>query len=76
MYAQSDTLLLADVFENFRSMCLKIYELGPARFLSAPRLAWEATLKKTNVKLHLSTDIDMLLMKEKGIRGRMCHTVY
>ena len=75
LYAQSDTLLLADVFENFRSMCLKIYELGPARFLSAPRLAWEATLKNTKVKLHLLTDIDMLLMKKKGIRGRICHSI-
>ena len=65
LYAQRDTLLLADVFENFRSMCLKIYELGPARFLSAPRLAWEATL----------SDIDVLLMKEKGIRGRICHSI-
>ena len=38
-YIQSDTLLSADVFENFRNMCLKIYELDPARFLSAPGLA-------------------------------------
>ena len=39
LYVRSDTLLLAGVFENFRNMCLKIYELNPAKFLSAPRLA-------------------------------------
>ena len=76
MYVQSNTLLLADVFENFRDKCIKIYELDPARFLSAPRLAWQACLKKTGVKLELLTDNDMLMMVEKGIRGGMCHAVY
>ena len=42
--------LLTDVFENFRNMCLKIFKLDPAKFLSAPRLAWQAALKKTKVK--------------------------
>ena len=49
-------------------MWLKIYNLDPAKFLSAPRLAWQAALKKTEVKLDLLTDIDMLLMVEKGIK--------
>ena len=40
LYVQSDTLLLADVFENFRNKCIEIYELDPAHFLSAPGLAW------------------------------------
>ena len=40
LYVQSDTLLLADVFENLRIMCLKIYELDPAKLLSASGLAW------------------------------------
>ena len=39
--------LLTDVFENFRNKCTEIYELDPAHFLSAPRLAWQAYLKKT-----------------------------
>ena len=39
LYVQSDTLLLADVFENFRDKCIEIYELDPAHFLSAPGLA-------------------------------------
>ena len=46
LYVQSDTLLLADVFENFRNMCINIYGLDPAKFLSAPGLAWQAALKK------------------------------
>ena len=40
LYVQSDTLLLADVYENFRNMCLNIYELDPVYFVSAPGLAW------------------------------------
>ena len=76
LYVQSDTLLLADVFENFRNMCIKVYELDPAHFLSAPGLAWPACLKKTEVKLELLTDNDMLLMVEEGIRGGMCHAIH
>ena len=73
---QSDTLLLADVSENFRNMCLKIYELDSAKFLSAPGVAWQATLKKTKVELNLLTDMDMLLMVEKDIRGRIRYQNY
>ena len=76
LYVQTDTLLLADVFENFRNMCLEIYELDPSYFYSAPGLAWQACLKKTVVKLELLTDIDMLLMFEKGIRGGMSQATY
>ena len=76
LYVQSDTLLLADVFENFRNMCIKVYELDPAHFLSAPGLVWQVCLKKTDVKLELLTDPDMLLMVEKGIRGGICHAIH
>ena len=75
-YVQSDALLLADVFENFRNMCIKIFELDPAEFLSAPGLAWQATLKKTKVKLDILTDINMLLTIEKDTKGGICHSVY
>ena len=57
-------------------MCFEIYELDPAKFLSAPGLAWQAALKKTKVKLDLLTDTDMLLMVEKGIRRLICHSIY
>ena len=53
-----------------------MYELDPAHFLSLPGLAWQACLKKTNVKLELLTDYDMLLMIEEGIRGGICHSVH
>ena len=69
LYIQCDTFLLADVFENFRNKFIKIYGLDPAHFLSAPGLVWQAYFKKTKVKLELLTDIDMLSMVEKGIRG-------
>ena len=76
MYVQSDTLLLADAFENCRNKCIEIYELDPAHFLSPPGLVWQACLKKTEVELELLTDIDMLLMVEKVIRGGMCQAIY
>ena len=59
LYVQSD----------FRNMCLIIYKLDPIKFLSAPGLAWQTTLKKSKVKIDLLNDIDILLMEEKGIRG-------
>ena len=64
------------MFENFRDMCLKEYELDPAHFLSLPGLAWQACLKKTNIELELLTDYDMLLMVEGGIRGGICHSIH
>ena len=76
MYVQSDTLLLADVFENFWNMGLEIYELDPAKFPSAPGLAWQAPFKKAEVNLDLLTHIDMLLMVKKGTREGICHSIY
>ena len=76
MYVQSVTLLLTDIFENFRNMCLKIYKLDPAKDLSVPGLVWQIALKKTKEKLDLLTDIDMLLMVRKGIRGGIYHAIY
>ena len=60
--------MLAYVFENFTDKCIEIYELDPTHFLSSPRLAWQACLKKSKVKIELLTNIDMVLMFEKGIR--------
>ena len=76
LYVQSDTLILVDVFNNFRDMSIKEYELDSAHFLSLPGLAWQACLKKTNIELELLTDYDMLLMVEEGIRGGICHSIH
>ena len=76
LYLKSDVLLLTDVFENFRIICLKIHKLDLIRFISAPGLAWQVALKKTKVKLELLTVIDMLLMVENRIRGGICHAIH
>ena len=76
LYVQTDILLLVDVFESFQNMSREMYELDPAKFLSAPGLTWQATLKKTKETLGLLTDIDMLLMVEKGIIGEICYSIY
>ena len=68
--------MLADAFESFQNMCIEIYELDPAKCGSVPGLAWQAAFKKTKAKLDLLTDIDILLMVEKGIRGGICHPIY
>ena len=74
LYVQSDTALLADVFEKFRNTCLEIYGLDPVHYVSLPGLAWDTYLKITNVELELFTNHDMLLMTEEGMRGELCQT--
>ena len=66
LHAQRETLL-ANIFESFRNMCLEIYEFDPAHFLTAPGLAWQSDLL---------TDINVLLMLEKGIRRITRHSIY
>ena len=68
-YVLSDTLALADVFENFRNLCLNAYGLDAAHFYTAPGLAWQAALRCTGVQLELLTDIDQHLFIENGLRG-------
>ena len=69
LYLKTDVLLLADVFEEFRNICLENYNLDPAWYYTSPGLSWDALLKHSKVNLELLTDPDMLLMFEKGIRG-------
>ena len=69
VYNKTDVLLLADVFEKFRDLCLKNYKLDPVYYYTTPGLAWDAMLKMTGVNLELLSNVDMLLMIEKGIRG-------
>ena len=76
LYVQSDTLLLADVFENFRNISITVYKQDRAHFLLAPGLAWQACLKKTEVRLNLLIVPDILLIVEKGIKGGICHAMH
>ena len=69
IYNVSDVSVLADVFENFRNVCNENYDIDPAHHYTAPGLAWDAALKKTNIRLELLRDYDMLLMLQKRIRG-------
>lgn len=69
LYLKSDVLLLTDVFETYRDLCLKTYKLDPAQYFTAPGLSWDAMLKFTKVKLDLLTDVDMLHFFKKGVRG-------
>ena len=68
LYLQSDFLLLADIFENFRRTCLLYYKLDPTHYFTSPGLSWDAMLKMTGIKLELITDVDVFHFIEKGLR--------
>ncbi|KAL4100902.1 hypothetical protein QTP88_020927 [Uroleucon formosanum] len=68
LYLKIDVLLLADVFDNFRDLCLNTYNLDPAYYFTAPGFSFDAMLKYS-IKLELLSDYEMLLMFENGIRG-------
>lgn len=69
LYLTADVLLLADIFENYRDLCLKTYSLDPAHYFTAPGLSWDAMLRYTRVHLDLLVDVDMLHFFKKSIRG-------
>jgi hypothetical protein len=72
IYLKTDVLLLADVFENFRKVCMNYYKLDPANYISAASLAWDAMLLLTNIELELISDLKMLDMIERMKRGGLC----
>ena len=76
LYLKMDVILLANVFEAFRGVCLKNYGLDTAHFYTAPGLAWKACLKKARIRLELLLDYDMLLMFERGIRGGITQSIH
>ena len=69
IYLKIDVLLLAAVFEEFRDMSFREFDLDPAHFFSVPGLTWCAAMKYTKASIDLLTEIDQLLFIEKGIRG-------
>ena len=80
LYVQSDALLLADVFSNFRDMCLihirTRVRTRPCSFFIITWISMASLLKKTNIELELLTDYDMLLQVEERIRGGICHSIH
>ena len=75
LYLKMDVILLANVFEAFRKVCLESYGLNPAHFYTAPGLVWKTCLKKTRIRLELLLDPDMLLMFKREIRGGITQSV-
>ncbi|KAJ8917076.1 hypothetical protein NQ315_012995 [Exocentrus adspersus] len=69
IYLKTDVLLLTDVFEVFRDVCMEVYGLEAASFITLPGLSWQAMMKYTKVRLELLTDVDMLHFIRKSIRG-------
>ena len=67
-YLKKDVLLLVDVFEKFIDAYLKFYKLDPCHYFNSPRLSWDAMLKITGVKLKETSNTDMYLFIEKGLR--------
>ena len=76
LYLKTDVILLANVFEAFRDVCLKNCDLDPAHSYTAPGLAWKACLMKTRIRLELLLDLDMLLMFERAIRGGITQSAH
>ena len=72
LHLKTDVLLLADIFENFRDVCMKYYGLDPAYYCTLPNFAFDAMLKMTGVEIDLIYDQEMYEMIEAGLRGGMC----
>lgn len=75
LYLATDVCILADVFENFRDICLQTLKLDASHFMTAPGFAFDCMLKHTNVKLERLKQYDIQLFLENGIRGGICHSV-
>ena len=76
LYLRTDVLLLADVFESFRSTCLEYYSLDPCHYFSAPGLSWYALLRMTEINLDLISDLDAQLFIERGMRGGISYIAH
>ena len=71
LYLKMDVILLVNVFEAFRKVCLDNYRLDPAHVYTTPGLAWKACLKKTRIRLELILDPNMLLMLSEGLEEEL-----
>lgn len=64
LYLKADVLILADVFQNFRKVCMRNYWLDSACYFTAPGLAWNAAFKKKSITFDHLVDSDILLIIE------------
>ena len=71
-YLLTDVFLMADVFQNFRTMSLQNCGLDPLHYYTTPGLSWDSCLKMTGIRLELITDMEQMLFIEKGLRGGTC----
>jgi len=69
LYLQIDVLLSADIFENFRDICMTTYHLDPAQYFTLPGFSFDCMLKLTKVELELLDDFEKILFTESGTRG-------
>ena len=76
LYLKTDLILLSNIFEAFRSACLKHHGFDPAHFYTSAGLAWQVCLKKTGIELELLTNPDMLFMFKHGTRGGITQAVH
>ena len=75
LYVQRDTLLLADVFENFQNVYLEVYEFNHASFLTAPGLV-DKQPQKHQSKIRSSKWYGYVINSGKGISGVICHAIH
>ncbi len=65
----ADVLLMADIFESFRNVCLANYGLDAAHYVSSPQLTWDSMLKMTGCELELISNPEIFRTLDAGIRG-------
>jgi len=74
-YLVSDTLLLCDIFQHFRDLCIKFYELDPVLSYSLPGVSWDAAMRKTGITLDLINTPEMHMVLERNVRGGVAKIV-
>jgi hypothetical protein len=71
-YLESEVVLLAEMFENYRNSCMKMFELDPVRFVSVQSMTMTNWLKYTGLTLDVLSDNTMYDFFHSAFRGGMC----
>ena len=74
LYVKTDAVILCDVFESFRKLCMEYYGLDCCHYMSLPGFSWDAMLKMTGVQLEYMTDLSMYTFIEDNLRGGVTTT--